>query len=540
MSLARRALLGALALTLAACSGSSSSSSSSGSTGHTTATAASSSTGHSSSSGAASTSTGSTGESTSASSGSSTASSTSSTASSGASTASSSSTGASTGSSGSSATTSGSTGSIGGSSTGSTGSSGSTGGQGTLTVVINAPSGGSATVQVTGTGFSQALTAGASLQVAAGTYDVTASTVVLPDPIVGAAYAPVITGSPAVVTAGATTTVTIDYPALLPGSGMIWIPDANDNAIVAVDSAQLQAATNAFTPILTLQMNDGGYAEAVAFDRAGQPWAVDDSNTLYSWTLFADGGASPVSQFNMVMVDGGPLGLQSLTFAPNGDLWLPAFTQQTSFILRVTPDQLLTPGDVLPAQILEDVIDDGGFDSVANPYGVAFDATGNAWTVNINTNTIVEFPRLGDGGYDPYPATVIYDPGDGGVFGGLNGIAFDAQGDLWVASSYDNAVVHLSVAGLSGDQPVSPIAIFGGTDAGGTPSLSGTDYASFDHSGALWVWSQDIGTLTKFDNPGQYTGSVTPAPDAFFITPYSGDTGKFAFDPPAPGLHLYP
>jgi hypothetical protein len=89
---------------------------------------------------------------------------------------------------------------------------------------------------------------------------------------------------------------------------------------------------------------------------------------------------------------------------------------------------------------------------------------------------------------------------------------------------------------------MSPVAVIGSVkvDDGGAETIGDADYAGFDQSGALWVWSQNVGVLARYDNPDQYTGNVTPWPEGYYVLKFSGDTGKFAFDPAPAGSGLFP
>ena len=68
---------------------------------------------------------------------------------------------------------------------------------------------------------------------------------------------------------------------------------------------------------------------------------------------------------------------------------------------------------------------------------IAFDSAGNLWESNFNGNSIVEFTReqIRDLRRTPAPsASVIIAEDGGGNLNGPEGIAFDADGNLWVCA----------------------------------------------------------------------------------------------------------
>src|SRR5205807_1849626 len=142
---------------------------------------------------------------------------------------------------------------------------------------------------------------------------------------------------------------------------------------------------------------------------------------------------------------------------------------------------------------------------------------------------VVEFAALPDGGFDPYPAVVIVDDGSG-LLGVPNGLGFDSSGDLWVAGNASTtAVIHLHVAGLDGITPMAPVAVIEGIDPGtGNSTTDSPDYVTFDQSGALWLYNQNVSTFVRWTDPSSFSGVVTPTPDRVIDVSLGGDTGKFA------------
>lgn len=76
------------------------------------------------------------------------------------------------------------------------------------------------------------------------------------------------------------------------------------------------------------------------------------------------------------------------------------------------------------------------------------------------------------------------------------GIAFDAQGTLWVASQDDSVVFALSPGALASSGSRTPATLITPVDG----SLSGPTGLAFDAQQRLWVANSGNGTLVRFDN----------------------------------------
>jgi hypothetical protein len=104
-----------------------------------------------------------------------------------------------------------------------------------------------------------------------------------------------------------------------------------------------------------------------------------------------------------------------------------------------------------------------------------------------------------------------------------NGLAFDAQGNLWVVNDNDNTVVEYTAADLGASGSPTP-AVTIQLAAG-----SYTDGFAFDANGDLWVLNQELSTVVEF-TPDQRQTSGNP-------TPLYG-TG-LAFDPHSTSVPLH-
>jgi sugar lactone lactonase YvrE len=213
--------------------------------------------------------------------------------------------------------------------------------------------------------------------------------------------------------------------------------------------------------------------------------------------------------------------------AGSGGLWLVGGTTVGSNVQNAateyTAAQLQGSSVTSPATTLQFPVTTGGN---INANGLAFDARGNLWVVNDNTNTIVEYAAstLGSNG-SPTPAVTLQSP-SGAI---AQAIAFDLNGDLWVAA-LNGGLFEFAASQLPqqpGDSPAPAITIGITGDQSGAPRQA-LDLA-FDPQGNLWVTvlSSTWG-LIRYP-PDQQVSSGVPIPTVV-ITPTVPYPYFMAFD----------
>jgi len=110
------------------------------------------------------------------------------------------------------------------------------------------------------------------------------------------------------------------------------------------------------------------------------------------------------------------------------------------------------------------------------PYGIAIDATGNAWVANESGSTITEFTPSGTSA--SYTASGLFGP---------QGIAIDTGGDVWVANTAGNSVVEFPSGNVN-----SPTS----TTVGGT--VSAPSAIAIDHHNNVFVTNFNGNSVTGF------------------------------------------
>jgi sugar lactone lactonase YvrE len=149
------------------------------------------------------------------------------------------------------------------------------------------------------------------------------------------------------------------------------------------------------------------------------------------------------------------------------------------------------------------------------PFGVAFDDWGNLWVALSHGNLIAEY-TVSQLSATNLAATAAFTlDGNGGALNQPAGIAFDGNGNLWVANAAANTVVEFSASQLATGGTLSvgssgsPAAFV--TIAASAGSLDGPLGIAFDFNNNLWVANGNGGTVVEFA-AGQLAASGTPTP----------------------------
>ena len=172
-------------------------------------------------------------------------------------------------------------------------------------------------------------------------------------------------------------------------------------------------------------------------------------------------------------------------------------------IVKFTAAQLKTSGTPTPVVTITA--------AGASPAGLAFDGNGNLWVASYDNNTVVEYSgsQLAATG-SPTPAVTI--SATGGSLNGPVGLAFDASGGLWVANAVQNVntVVKYSSSQLASSGSPTPAV----TLSANASSINGPLFLAFDASGDLWVANGNFSqnTVVEF-TPSQIASSGSPTPN---------------------------
>jgi streptogramin lyase len=241
-------------------------------------------------------------------------------------------------------------------------------------------------------------------------------------------------------------------------SGNVWVGNGTNGSRNAFSAAGIPLSSTGFSDGLT------GSELTVSIDSSGDVWGLDSSANGISELSPSGAVAGPVSQFATAQLDN-PLGL---AFDKSGMFWVG----DDKGVTRINPNGQIMLKLAIPSSQGEGVGD------------VEVDGLGNVWATNFDNNQLVKLTSAG---------VPIF--GIAGVSGGglksPEGIAIDAQNNLWVANA--NAS-NISKFGNNG-APLSPTGFSGG-------GLSGNRFLAIDGSGMVWTPSSNTSIISEFDTSG--------------------------------------
>jgi sugar lactone lactonase YvrE len=283
----------------------------------------------------------------------------------------------------------------------------------------------------------------------------------------------------------------------LDGSGDLWSADFDFSRVLEFEpqfTNGMKASTVGGEPdFVTSSGNGGGSATqsnlsggatGVAFDGACNLWVSDFNNNrvLQYIPTFVNGmnanlviGQSDFVSSGSNTTANGLAGPQFITFDSSGNLWVADY--ENNRVLEFKPTfKTNESASLVIGQT--DFISGGSNTSqngLANPFGVAFDSSGNLWVADSGNNRVLKFPQPLSSGMNASVVigqTDFVSGGPGSGAAGLSGpssVAFDSAGNLYVVDPNNNRVLIFHpplVTGMS-----ASVAI-------GQPDLTSTDPAT--------------------------------------------------------------
>jgi len=187
--------------------------------------------------------------------------------------------------------------------------------------------------------------------------------------------------------------------------------------------------------------------------------------------------------------------LVGMAFDPAGRMWVAS--QGDSMLLAFSPSQLDPHGP----RAVESVIR-ATDRSLSAPVGIAFDARHRLWVANFGNGTLARF--------DPAQLTTTGAPAPAAVISGLHrpaALAFDRAGSLWVSDLQAATIVAYDAEQLErSGSPTPRVKLTGARN-----SLSAPSALAFDSDGDLWVANVGNGTVVELDGMRlAKSGAITP------------------------------
>ncbi len=273
----------------------------------------------------------------------------------------------------------------------------------------------------------------------------------------------------------------------------------------------------------------GSTPNSITFDPAGNMWVARPLQSSIVKINKADLGTSPLVIAQTINVGGGAVGIKYA----NDKLWVPI----DSFS-GVNSNRVRAYNPTTSALVAE-------FTNGLNfPGNIAFDATGNLWVSNYSNNNVVMYAksRLGNNPDNNVPDRIISNT-NMGTTGGQNslrrpeGLAFDWQGNLWVANNIEGqvgteapTVVKYTPAQIAASGSPTPNATLILEPTSGTSGQPG-GLAIDPLDGGLWVNYQIAssvlaGQVRKYNIDG-FSGASIPAALVTYsnVTTFPGNGG---------------
>jgi sugar lactone lactonase YvrE len=272
-----------------------------------------------------------------------------------------------------------------------------------------------------------------------------------------------------------------------PDSGLqdgLWTASGSPSTLLRLDSQQL-SGVGARAPVTEITTSSARLFAllGVAFDPAGDLWiASEDDSLLLSFPAGALTGSGDRTPAKVISpVDRSLVGPAALAFDAQGRLWVA--NRRNGTLVRYDAPQLAAGGRVAPAVVLR---------VPGSPSALAFDAAGSLWISDNRFAWIIKYPA-GQLEASGTPVAIFALTRQASSLVSPGGLAFDAEGNLWVANTGAGNLLGFSPDQLADVGPTAPrIEI---TSTGG--SLSIPVGLAFDGGGNLWVLG-GAGGLTKY------------------------------------------
>ncbi len=245
--------------------------------------------------------------------------------------------------------------------------------------------------------------------------------------------------------------------------------------------------------------------DGIAFDKSGNLWVADTGfNRVLKFVppfTIGENATLVIGQSNFTSTDAvlSATGLNQpygLAFDKDGNLWV-ADTNNNRVVEYKTP---LTTGEATSLVLGSPSFDKGMYpttaSSLAAPYGLAFDKSGDLWVVDYYNNRVLEFVPPFE---NQMNASLVLGQSDftsnsdGSTQNSMNlpsAVAFDAAGNMWITDSLNNRALKFTSPFSTGESASLVIGQENLTTnfAGIANNSLNTPYGIiFDKSGNLWI-----------------------------------------------------
>ncbi len=334
------------------------------------------------------------------------------------------------------------------------------------------------------------------------------------------------TSTAATATPTATATPPVTCKPLPPATTTaLWVSDSSNSRVLkylppfttGMSANVVLGQTNFTTANQTKSAAGMDRPEMVAFDNLGNLWSSD-----YEFVRVLEFSPPFATDQNAVSVIGDPNfttftygsptasdlsgGAVGIALDTSCNLWVADFAN--SRVLKYTAP--LTTGKsaslVLGQSSFTSSASGSGANQLKDPQEIAFDPNGDLWVADYNNNRVVEFvpPFSND-----QSATVILGSNDTGnpkanTLSLPFGVSFDAAGNLWVADGGNNRTLEFKPpfsTGMSASVALGQADLTSNTAASTADGEDSPEEASFDGSGNLFVADASNNRVLEYTPP---------------------------------------
>ncbi len=395
-------------------------------------------------------------------------------------------------------------------------------GTGTLTVEVNGlPAGVLANVKLTGPSGDRTITAtDTNASTPAGAYTIAASLVTVADPIVRTAYSATVTRESSCIGNGTTDTLTVTYDAIAT-SNKLWVTNANhpSNTNLLAFTSSTIAASGSPTSAFAATADSVGHE---LFDHDGNLWVPTATGfAMYTAASLADPTVKTPARTITVSTLNCIPAVSGAAFDREGSLYISSPCAKA--IYKIKAIDLSQTGTVAPSSSI----------ALEGAVGLAFNSNGDLFAGA--GGKLYRFDSSALLGAAPTSAFNLSASTSGPVTAaiGVDWLAFDKAGDLWVLDSNGNTLFKVPAAtlGESGAKEITPTI----TLKIGVAALP--ENIALDEGGGFWLASAQ-GNFVRIA-PEQLTASnENLTPDRVITSPDVGYAGHVAFFPAPAGLPL--
>lgn len=255
--------------------------------------------------------------------------------------------------------------------------------------------------------------------------------------------------------------------AVVDGNGNLWWNIGGAVAGKGVSKIALKDTLATGAPTPSVKIDSGTSVNMAAFDKSNSLWTENASTVFKKFSAAQYGNSGTPTPIVTVTQTGVTGPINYMLFDDRGNLWGSSFVGNTVFMMLAS--QLLTS-----ASVAMSVIWAGS--NTAGATGIAFGPTGLLWVGGYaaGAGTVKAFDPTNPVSGNPAPTIALTSTS----FVGVEDIAFDAAGNLWVLNFDNKHLIRIPAASLGASGAVVPdVDILIQTPTGAPSAVNGMNFS---------------------------------------------------------------